>query len=83
MAAAARTWPLSGGGAEAAACACATAAGPGTMGRRREGLSVAREVRGGPVVAAPGSGLAWSEAFRKRVVGAGEERGSGGSGARR
>ncbi|XP_062485663.1 coiled-coil domain-containing protein 167 isoform X2 [Pezoporus occidentalis] len=29
---------------KAAACACAARHGPGTMGRRREGLSVAREV---------------------------------------
>lgn len=32
---------------ERALCACAAPGGLGTMGRRREGLSVAREVRGG------------------------------------
>ncbi|XP_074024788.1 LOW QUALITY PROTEIN: coiled-coil domain-containing protein 167 [Numenius arquata] len=45
MAAAARTWPRSRWRG-ATDCACAAAVGPGTMGRRREGLSVAREIDG-------------------------------------
>ncbi|XP_064914200.1 coiled-coil domain-containing protein 167 [Columba livia] len=42
MVAAARTWRWR----RAAAYACAAACGPGTMGRRRERLSVAREIDG-------------------------------------
>ncbi|XP_072712800.1 LOW QUALITY PROTEIN: coiled-coil domain-containing protein 167 [Mycteria americana] len=45
MAAAARTWPRSRW-RRAEACACAATARAGTMGRRREGLSVALEIDG-------------------------------------
>ncbi|XP_068795638.1 coiled-coil domain-containing protein 167 [Struthio camelus] len=50
MAAAARTWPRPGcgglGWGRRAPCACAIAPGPGTMGKKREGLSVAWEIDG-------------------------------------